>query len=187
MLALECSRNASTSQSSYLMILLHDLPPNILLGHYLKITLVRPSLCFPLLTSIQNCIHVHTCSWHYLFPFSCFIFLHTTYNHPVTMLLGKSRWQSRRTYTHLLQELQNYNSLLNNCWQENAGSHQKDTPCPRAKEKPQQDGRKGKIAFKIKSHTTRDTWRAQTYLVCTRTQRPHRDWARTVFESLKQR
>ena len=78
-------RNASTSRSSYLMILLHDLSPNILLGHYLKITLVRPSLCFPLPTSIQNCIHVHTCSWHYLFPFSCFIFLHTTYHHPVTI------------------------------------------------------------------------------------------------------
>ena len=85
MLALECSRNASTSRSSYLLILLHDLSPNILLGHYLKITLVRPSLCFPLPTSIQNCIHVHTCSWHCLFPLSCFIFLHSTYHHPVTM------------------------------------------------------------------------------------------------------
>ena len=29
----------------------------------------------------------------------------------------------------------------------------KDTPYPRAKEKPQQDGRKGKSAFRIKSHT----------------------------------
>ena len=28
----------------------------------------------------------------------------------------------------------------------------------------------------------RDAWRAQTNLVRTRTQRPHRDWARTVFE-----
>ena len=26
----------------------------------------------------------------------------------------------------------------------------KDTPCPRAKEKPQQDGRRGKMAFRIK-------------------------------------
>ena len=31
---------------------------------------------------------------------------------------------------------------------------------------------------------TRDTQRAQTNLVCTRTQRPHRDWDRTVFEHL---
>ena len=29
----------------------------------------------------------------------------------------------------------------------------KDAPCPRAKEKPQQDGRRGKIAFIIKPHT----------------------------------
>ena len=28
-----------------------------------------------------------------------------------------------------------------------------DTPCPRAKEKPQQDGRRGEIAFRIKLHT----------------------------------
>ena len=28
-----------------------------------------------------------------------------------------------------------------------------DTPHPRAKEKPQQDGRRGEIAFRIKSHT----------------------------------
>ena len=28
----------------------------------------------------------------------------------------------------------------------------KDTPCPRAKEKPQQDGRRGKITFRIKPH-----------------------------------
>ena len=36
-----------------------------------------------------------------------------------------SRWWSRRTCAHLLQELQNYSSLLNNHQQENAGSHQK--------------------------------------------------------------
>ena len=29
----------------------------------------------------------------------------------------------------------------------------KDTPHPREKEKPQRDGRRGKIAFRIKSHT----------------------------------
>ena len=32
---------------------------------------------------------------------------------------------------------------------------------------------------------TRDTWRAKTNLVCTRTQKPHKDWARTVFECLQ--
>ena len=57
--------------------------------------------------------------------------------------------------THLLlQELQNYNLLLNNHQQENFGSNQeKDTPCPRAKEKSQQDGRRGESAFRVKPHT----------------------------------
>ena len=33
----------------------------------------------------------------------------------------------------------------------------------------------------------RDTQRAQTYLVCTRTKRPHRDWDRIVFGCLLRR
>ena len=62
-------------------------------------------------------------------------------------------WQSRRTCAHvLLWELQNYNLLLSNSQQKNVRSHQNNTPCPRAKEKPQQDGRRGKIAFGIKSN-----------------------------------
>ena len=48
----------------------------------------------------------------------------------------------------------------------------KDTPRPRAKEKPQEDGRRGEIAFRIKTHT--HTRRAQTNLVHTTTQRPQR-------------
>ena len=56
---------------------------------------------------------------------------------------------------YLLRELQNYSLLLlNTHQQENVGSHQKKhTLCPRAKEKPQQDGRRGEIAFTIKPHT----------------------------------
>ena len=54
----------------------------------------------------------------------------------------------------LLRDLQNYNSLLNNHQQDNVGSHQKnDTSHPRAKEKPQQDGRRGEITFRLKPHT----------------------------------
>ena len=54
----------------------------------------------------------------------------------------------------LLRDLQNYNSLLNNRQQDNVGYHQeKDTPHPRAKENPQQDGRRGEITFRIKHHT----------------------------------
>ena len=77
----------------------------------------------------------------------------------------------------LLQELQNYNSLLNNHQQENVESHQKiETPCPRAKEKPQKDSRKGKTAFTIKPHhLTEMLGGLKQNLVHTRTQGPHRD------------
>ena len=67
--------------------------------------------------------------------------------------LSSTTWWSRRMCIHLLQELQNYNSLLTNHPQENVGSHQKHTQPPRTKEKPQQDGRRGKIAFRIKPHS----------------------------------
>ena len=65
-----------------------------------------------------------------------------------------SKWQSRSTFTHLLpRKFQNCNSLLNNYQQENVESHQKkETPRPRAKEKPQKDSRKGETAFTIKPH-----------------------------------
>ena len=62
-----------------------------------------------------------------------------------------------------------------------------DTPCPRAKEKPQKDGRRSKIMFRINPISDKDAQRAQTSLVHTRTQRPHRDWDRTVFECLPSR
>ena len=68
----------------------------------------------------------------------------------------KSKWQSRRTWAHLLlQELKNCNFLLNNHQQKNVGSHQKkkDNPHPRTKEKSQKDGRRGEILFRIKPQT----------------------------------
>ena len=69
----------------------------------------------------------------------------------------KSKWQSRRTWAHLLLwELKNCNLLLNNHQQKHVGSHQKkkkDNPCPRTKEKSQKDGRRGEILFRIKSQT----------------------------------
>ena len=37
-----------------------------------------------------------------------------------------------------------------------------DTPCPRTKEKPQQDCRRAKTTFRIKLHAIRDVWRAQS-------------------------
>ena len=60
----------------------------------------------------------------------------------------------------------------------------RDTPHPRANEKPQQDGRRGKLHLESNPISARDAQRAQTHLVLTRTQRPHRDWDRTVGECL---
>ena len=56
----------------------------------------------------------------------------------------------------------------------------KDIPCPRAKEKPQQDIRRGKITFRIKPHTRQRHSDKQNVL----TRRPHRDWDRLAFECL---
>ena len=103
-----------------------------------------------------------------------------------------SRWQSRRTCAHLLLwELQNYNLLLNNHLLENVRSHQKKKKIPHIqgqRRSPSKTGQEGaKSHLESNSLPSRDTQRVQTNLVCSRTQRPHRDWARTVFECLLQR
>ena len=43
----------------------------------------------------------------------------------------------------------------------------KETPCPRAKEKPQQDCRRGKIAFRIKPHTHQRYLEGSNKTLCT--------------------
>ena len=92
-------------------------------------------------------------------------------------------WQwSRRTCAHLLLwELQKYNLLLNNHWKENVGSHQKKIPHIQGQRRSP-----SKTVGRVKSNpiSARDAQRAQTNLVCTGTQRLHRDWARTVLECL---
>ena len=60
-----------------------------------------------------------------------------------------------------------------------------ETPHPRAKEKPQQDSRRGKITFTIKPHTHQRCSEGLNK-PCVH-QSPHRDWDRTVFECLLQR
>lgn len=45
-------------------------------------------------------------------------------------------------------------------------SPKKDTPSPRANEKPQQDGRKGAINFKIKPHTCQRLWESTNKTSC---------------------
>ena len=74
----------------------------------------------------------------------------------------------------LLQQLQNYNSLLNNHQQENVGSHQKkDTRHPRVKKKPQQDGRRDKIMFRIKPRTRERCWEGTNKTLCAPGPRGH--------------
>ena len=84
----------------------------------------------------------------------------------------------------LLREIQIYNCLLNNRQQENVGSHQKKIPHIQGKRRSPSKMVGGmKSSLESNPIPARDAWRAQTNLVCTRTQRPHRDQARTVFVS----
>ena len=100
-----------------------------------------------------------------------------------------SRWQSRRTFLLLLQwELQNYNLPLNNRQLYNVGSHQNKIPHIQGQRRsPSKMVGGAKSHLESNSLSSRDTQRAQTNLVPTKTQRPYRDWARTVFECLLQR
>ena len=92
-------------------------------------------------------------------------------------------------YAHLLLwELQNYNSLLNSHWQENVGSYQGKIPHVQGQRKsPSKVVGGAKSCLESNPIPARDARRVQTNLVCTRTQRLHRDWARTVFECLLQK
>ena len=99
-------------------------------------------------------------SWDYLIYLKQFL----RYFSSITAYILSISWQSGRMYTHLLWwELQNYNSLLKNHQQENVGSYQKkkNPPHPRAK-KPQQDGRRDEITFRIKPHTHQRCSKDQT-------------------------
>ena len=85
----------------------------------------------------------------------------------------------------LLWELKNYSSLLNNHWQENVGSHQgKITHIQGQRKSPSKMVREVKACLESNPIPARGSRRAQKNPVHTRTQRPHRDWARTVFECL---
>ena len=62
---------------------------------------------------------------------------------------------------------------------------EKDTSHPKAKEKPQQDSRKGKIMFRIRLHTHQRCLEGSNKTLCALGPRdPTRDWARPAFESL---
>ena len=49
----------------------------------------------------------------------------------------------------------------------------KDTPCPRAKEKPQQDSRRGEITFRIKFHTLQRYSESESCSVVSDSLQPH--------------
>ena len=71
----------------------------------------------------------------------------------------------------LLRELQNYNLLLDNCRQENVGSHQKKIPHIQGQRRiPSKMVGGAKSCLESNPIPARDSWRAQTNLVCTRTQ-----------------
>ena len=74
--------------------------------------------------------------------------------------------------------------LLNKRRKENVESHQKKIPLVQGQRRSLRD----EITFSIKPHTCQtDAQRPQTNLVQTKTQRPHRDRDRTVFECLLRR
>ena len=77
-----------------------------------------------------------------------------------------TRQWSRRTCTHvLLRELQNYNSLLNNHWEVNVGSHYKKLPhIQRQRRSPSKMVRGAKSLLESNPIPPRDAHRAQTKL-----------------------
>ena len=100
--------------------------------------------------------------------------------------LLSTRWQSRRTCAQLLlRELQNCNSLLNNHWQQNVGSHQKKIPYVQGQRKSP-----NKMVGGVKSHLesspvpARDAQRTQMKPCVHQDPEARRDWARPAFECL---
>ena len=85
------------------------------------------------------------------------------------------RWWSRRTCAHLfLQELQIYNSLLNNHQQGNVGLYQKKISYLQGQRRsPRKMVGGAKLHWESNSIPTRDNWRAQTKL-CAHQETPHR-------------
>ena len=73
-------------------------------------------------------------------------------------------------FLYFFAKLQNCNSLLNNHQQVNDRClipPKKDTPHPKAKEKTQQDGRRGVIMFRIKPHTCQRHSEGSNKALCT--------------------
>ena len=143
--------------------------------------------CF--LTCIQIPQKAGQVAWYsHLFQnFPQFVVIHTVKGFGIVNK-AEVRWRSRSSCAHLLRKLQNYNSLLNNCWLEKVGSHQKKIPHIQGQSRSPSKTVGGAKSHLESNHIpNRDSWRAQTYFVLTRTQRLHRDWERTVSGCLLRR
>ena len=75
----------------------------------------------------------------------------------------------------LLQELQNYNSLLKTVDRRMLDPTKKDTSCPGTKNKPQKVVGGAKSHLESNPRPARDVRKAQPNPMHTRNQRPHRD------------
>ena len=109
---------------------------------------------------------------------------------PLPETLGHSQASLGQECVHLLlQELQNCNSLLNNCWQETVGSYQKKKPHVQGqRSSPSKMIEGAKSCLESKPIPTRDIQRAQTKC-CVHKETPQRLsqvylW---VFDGLLQR
>ena len=97
-----------------------------------------------------------------------------------TWVLGKDAEFSSPARTPKLQ-LAAEQPSTGECWT----PPKKDTPHPRAKEKPQQDSRRGEIALRIKPHTHQRCLKGSNKTFWSLGPRdPTRDWARPALECL---
>ena len=147
------------------------------MGHLLGSSMIRLTVTFSKRAYATHCVTQLYCTLNPCAPAAQTLLVCASAGDTQTLKVkfcqtwkGWARWQSRRMCAHLLlQELQNCNGQLNNHWQKNVGSHPiKDTLQPRVKEKPQQDGRRGEIAFRIKLYIHQRHSQGSKKTLCTR-------------------
>ena len=130
------------------------------ISNFFEESLVFPMLLFSSI-SLHWSLRKSFLSLFAIFWNSAFKWVYLSFS-PLPFPFRFARWQSRRTCVHLLlQELQNYNLLLNNCWQERY-FHQKDTHVQGQRRSPSK--MVGGVKFSLKSNPIpgRDTRMAQT-------------------------
>ena len=91
-------------------------------------------LCNSFIVKTYPSIHIGRLSGKYI---PMWLLFQSEGKHPLRntkIQASGSRWQSRRVCTHLLQEPQNYNQLLNNHQQEDAGTTKNRYPTSKDKE-----------------------------------------------------